>query len=196
MEGLDPGSQARLFYLVILGMALTAGLFVHYRGRMATGLQHAAIWGLIFAGVVIAYGFRGQLSEGLSPAGAMVVQGERIVLRRGPDGHFAATLRVNGADMRFLVDTGATSMVLTRRDAARAGLDLSGLIFSVPTMTANGTVFSAPVRLAEVRFGPHLDRDVRAMISGGELGQSLLGMSYLDGFRSIAIEGERMVLTR
>lgn len=196
MEGLDPVSQARFFYLAILLLALAASLVAAYRGRMGQGLQHAAIWALIFAGVVIAYGFRGQLAGELTPAGAMTVTGERIALRRGPDGHFSATLDVNGVPVRFLVDTGATSLVLTRRDAGRAGIDPSALIYSVPTMTANGPVFSAPARIDELRFGPFADRDVDAMVSGGELAVSLLGMGYLERFRILTIEGDRMLLDR
>jgi aspartyl protease family protein len=196
MDGLDPVSQARFFYLAILLLALAASVVAAYRGRMGQGLQHAAIWALIFAGVVIAYGFRGQLAGELTPVGAMTVSGERIALRRGPDGHFAATLDVNGVPVRFLVDTGATSLVLTRRDAERAGIDPAGLIYSVPTMTANGPVFSAPAQIRELRFGPHVDRDVAAMVSGGELAVSLLGMSYLDRFRTLTIEGDRMLLDR
>jgi aspartyl protease family protein len=196
MQGLDPVSQARFFYLAILLLALAASLVAAYRGRLSQGLQHAAIWALIFAGVVIAYGFRGQLAGELTPAGAMTVTGERIALRRGPDGHFSATLDVNGAPVRFLVDTGATSLVLTRRDAERAGIDPAGLIYGVPTMTANGPVFSAPARIDELRFGPFSDRDVDAMVSGGELTVSLLGMGYLDRFRSLTIEGDRMLLDR
>jgi aspartyl protease family protein len=196
MGGLDPQSQARFFYLAILGVVLTASALALYRGRIAQGAQHLMIWGLILAGLVIAYGFRGQLAEGLAPAGATVEAGDRIALRRGRDGHFAATLEVNGAPVRFLVDTGATSMVLARDDARRVGIDLDGLIYSVPSMTANGPVYSAPVRLAEVRFGPHVDRDVAATVSGGGLGISLLGMGYLDRFRSLTIEGDRMLLER
>jgi aspartyl protease family protein len=196
MQGLDPFSQARFFYLAILLLALAASLVAAYRGRLGQGLRHAAIWALIFAGVVIAYGFRGQLADELTPAGAMTVTGERIALRRGQDGHFVATLEVNGQPVRFLVDTGATSLVLTRRDASRAGIDPDGLIYSVPTMTANGSVFSAPTRIGSLRFGPFADRDVEAMVSGGELAVSLLGMGYLDRFRSLTIEGDRMLLDR
>jgi aspartyl protease family protein len=103
---------------------------------------------------------------------------------------------VNGAAVRFLVDTGATSLVLTRRDAARAGIDPDGLVYSVPTMTANGPVFSAAAGIESLRFGPFEDRGVAAMVSGGELAVSLLGMSYLDRFRTLTIEGDRMLLDR
>lgn len=196
MPSLDPGSQARLFYLLILGLALLAGVFARYRGRLGTGLQHAAVWVLLFLGVMIAYGFSDQLREAAAPGDTVVLDGQRVALRRGADGHFHATLRINGETVRFLVDTGATQMVLSQADARRVGLDPGGLVFSSPTVTANGTVFSAPVMLGEVVLGPFVDRDVSAMVNGGALPTSLLGMRYLDRFRRVAVEGDRMVLER
>ena len=177
--GLDPGSQARLFYLLIIGMALLAGLFARYRGRLGTGLQHAAIWVLLFAGVVIAYGFRDVLRDELVPETVTVLSDRSVALRRQADGHFHATLEINGRDVGFLVDTGATQMV-----------------FSQPAMTANGRIFSAPVTLERVRLGPFEDRNVGASVNGGALEVSLLGMRYLDRFRRVSVEGDRMVLER
>lgn len=196
MGGLDPQSQARLFYLLLLGMALLAGLFVRYRGRLAQGLQHAALWVLIFLGVVIAFGFREQLRDELAPARMATVGSDVIELRRQPDGHFHATLSINGRDVDFLVDTGATALVLSQRDARRAGFDPARLVFSQPAMTANGMVYSAPVTLDRVRLGPFEDRNVSAMVNGGALDTSLLGMRYLERFRRVSVEGDRMRLER
>jgi aspartyl protease family protein len=193
---LDPGEQARLFYLVLLGLVVLAGIFARYRGRMGQGLQHAAIWVLIFMGAMIVYGFRDVLREAAVPSEMLVQDGRTVVLRRGADAHFHATLRINGRDIRFLVDTGATQMVLSQADARRAGLDTGRLIFSIPAATANGTIFSAPVTLSEVTLGPFTDRDVPAMVNGGPLPTSLLGMRYIDRFRRVSVEGDRMILER
>lgn len=196
MAGIDPGSQARIFYLLILGMALLVGLFAAYRGRLSQALQHATIWVLLFLGVIIAYGFSDQIGMQLNPRSAVVLSDDRVVLRRAQDGHFHATLSVNGRDVRFLVDTGATALVLSRRDARRVGIDTGVLAFSTPSVTANGVVFSAPVRLQEVRLGPFTDTDFPAMVNGGDLDVSLLGMRYLDRFARVSVEGDRMVLER
>lgn len=193
---LDTGDQARLFYLLILGLAIMAGVFARYRGRMQQGLQHAAIWVLIFLGLMIAYGFRDTLRDAALSPGMTVVDGQSVVLRRGEDGHFHAGLTIEGVRVTFLVDTGATQMVLSRADAQRVGLDPSRLIYSVPTTTANGRVVSAPVTLAEVSLGPFTDRDVPALVNGGELSVSLLGMRYLDRFARVSVEGDRMLLER
>jgi aspartyl protease family protein len=196
MFGLDPGGQGRLFYLLALGMALLVMAFARYRGRLGQGLQHAAIWALIFAGVVIAYGFSDTLRGELVPASAQRLGDSAVALRRFADGHFRAELEVNGRSVPFLIDTGATAMVLSRRDAERVGLDLDRLSFTSPAMTANGAIYSARVTLDRVELGPFVDEDVPAMVNGGELDLSLLGMRYLDRFARVSIEGDRLILER
>jgi aspartyl protease family protein len=196
MSGLDPGAQARVFYLLILGLALLAWVFGAYRGRLGQAAQHLAIWGLIFAGVVIAYGFSGQLREQLSPSSLVAVSDDSVVLRRGRDGHFHARIEVNGVPVDFLVDTGASAIVLSQRDAARVGLHPGRLTFSTPATTANGVIYSAPVILGEMRLGPFTDREVGATVNGGALDTSLLGMRYLDRFARFSVAGDRMTLSR
>ena len=197
MSALDPGAQARLFYLALLGMAVLTAGFAFYRGRLGTALQHAAIWALIVAGLVIAYGFSDVLRRELGGAReATMIAGDAVALRRGPDGHFHAPLEVNGRRIDALVDTGATAFVLSRRDAERAGIDTDRLVYSRPALSANGVVYSAPVTLDRVALGAFEDRDVPAMVSGGETDFTLLGMRYLDRFRRFTVEGDRMVIER
>ena len=192
----DPDAQARLFYLALLGMALAGGVFYNYRARLGTAAQHAAIWVLIFLGVTIAYGFKDQLSSQLYPGTARPVDERTIELRRADDGHFYARVRVNDAEIRFMVDTGATNLVLSRQDARRIGLAMDSLNYLLPSSTANGTVYGAGVVLDRVELGGFVDTDVRAVVNGGRMDISLLGMSYLDRFRRFSVEGDRLLLSR
>jgi aspartyl protease family protein len=192
----DPNDQARFFYLALLGIAIAAGLFHAYRARLGTALQHAAIWLLIILGLVLAYGFKDRLVSELMPGAAAPAGEGAIALRRAADGHFYARAEVNGAPIRFLVDTGASSVVLTREDASRAGLDPGRLSYTRPASTANGTVMGAPVTLDRVELGGVAHRDVRALVNGSEMRGSLLGMSYLDRFRRFSVEGDTLILAR
>lgn len=191
----DPDAQARFFYLAILGCAIAVGLFFQYRRRLGTALQHAAIWLLLFAGFTIAYGFKDHLASQLFPERGLV-QGEEIVFRRADDGHFYAEALVDGTPIRFLVDTGATNIVLSQEDARRIGFDVGRLSYILPANTANGRVMGAGVTLDRIELGEFLDRDVRAVVNGGQLSDSLLGMEYLERFRSFEIEADRMTLRR
>lgn len=191
----DPDGIARIAYLALLGMVLIGGLFAAYRGRMGRALRDAAIWLLIILGFVTLYGFKDTLLGELRPSAAVLTD-EGIQLRRGSDGHFHATLEINGAPVRFIVDTGASSVVLTREDARRVGLDPGRLDYTRIANTANGTVRGAPVTLDEVRFGGTVERNLRAVVNGGDLFSSLLGMDYLDRFRRITVEGDTLTLAR
>ena len=95
-----------------------------------------------------------------------------------------------------MVDTGATNLVLSQQDARRAGFSLDSLNFVLPTNTANGRVYGAGVVLERVELGGFVDRDVRAMVNGGTMNDSLLGMTYLDRFRSLTVEGDELLLSR
>ena len=106
------------------------------------------------------------------------------------------TTVVNGAQTRFMIDTGATDVVLDHDAAQAAGIDLGGLRYLGSASTANGTVRIAPVMLDSVTLGPVTDEGVRAWVSEGEMPISLLGMTYLQNFAKIEIEDGSMILTR
>jgi aspartyl protease family protein len=192
----DPDAQARLFYLAALLLVVAGGLVHRYRGRLSTALQHAAIWLLIILGLTLAYGFKDQLASALYPDAARGTAGQTIALSRSSDGHFYARVMVNGTEIRFMIDTGATSIVLSQADARRIGIDTGKLSYVLPSSTANGTVMGAGVVLDRVELGGIVDRDVRAVVNGGEMSGSLLGMAYLDRFRSFKVEGDSFVLMR
>ena len=193
----NPHDQARMFYLVLLGSVIAVGVFYNYRHRLGQAAQHAAIWGLIFVGLVLAIGFKDNLMTMLSSAPtAQQVSDDAIALKRQSDGHFHALVEINGQKIHFLIDTGATNLVLSKDDARVAGFDLDALDFFLPTQTANGETMSAPIRIGRVALGQFLDRDVPATVNGGDLDVSLLGMSYLDRFDGFSVEGDQMFLWR
>jgi aspartyl protease family protein len=196
MLGLDhPDDLARLVFLVVLGLGLLL-VSLGPRRRMGRALRDLLVWALIFAMVVIAYGARDTLMSQLFPARTLQVSQDTVSLGRGHDGHFRATLRANGVPVRFIVDTGATGIVLSRRDAERIGIDPEALVYSGLAETANGVVRTAPVRIERLDFGGFTDRNLRAAVTEGALDSSLLGMSYLSEFSRIEIAGDRMILTR
>jgi aspartyl protease family protein len=104
---------------------------------------------------------------------------EATSLAKAADGHFWAEGLVNGSRVRFLVDTGASSVALTAADAERLGLDPAGLVYDTPVHTANGDGVAARVRLASLSVAGARLQDVDAVVVGQGLASSLLGMSYL-----------------
>lgn len=193
---IDGDQTARMFFLAIIAMSALASVFALYRGRLSAGLQNAAVWGLIFAGLLVAYGFRDRIGLALVEAAPETLDGEVVALRRGRDGHFHARITVNGREVEFLVDTGATDVVLSPADARRVGIDMARLRYTIEAQTANGTVRAAPVTLETMRIGPFDDRDVPAVVNEVPIARSLLGLGYLDRFGSLTIAGDRLTLAR
>ncbi|MDU8910508.1 TIGR02281 family clan AA aspartic protease [Aestuariicoccus sp. MJ-SS9] len=185
-----------LLYLILLGSVLVFWVFVQNREKLGQKLQQMVVWGLIFLGTIAAIGLWEDIRRTVIPTQAVFAEEGRIELPRSPDGHYYATVDLNGVPTRFVVDTGATSIVLTLEDARRAGMGEDGLIFFSEAMTANGPVRTAPVTLKSVAIGPFVDRDVPAFVNEGEMEQSLLGMSYLQRYARLEISDGRLVLER
>ncbi len=191
MDGEDFG---RLLYLGLLLAAVGGWLLVEYRGRLGVALRTAMAWGLIFVGVMAGYGLWNDLRRADAPRQMMTTGGE-VVLPRAADGHYYLTLTIDGTDLPFMVDTGATSVVLSRDDARMLGIDPDTLAYLGEANTANGTVRTARVTLTDVRLGEIVDDRLTAQVNDGDMEGSLLGMEYLGRFR-IEIDGDRMVLKR
>ena len=100
-------------------------------------------------------------------------------IARADDGHYWATGEVEGEQVRFLVDTGATAVSLTPADARRFGIDPRALTYDYEVITAQGRARAAAVRLAALSVDGATIRDVDALVIEKGLETSLLGMSYL-----------------
>ncbi|WP_340423110.1 retropepsin-like aspartic protease family protein [Yoonia sp. GPGPB17] len=157
--------------------------------------QQAAIWVLIFVGVIGAYGLWEDISNDVNPRQA-IIDDSTIAVPRGNDGHYNLTLEINGASVDFVVDTGASQVVLSQQDAARIGIDLASLNYSSFANTANGVVRTAPVMLEDVVLGGITDSGIPAVVNGGEMDVSLLGMTYLGLYDRIEISNGQLVLNR
>lgn len=185
-----------LVYLVLLGAVIGGWVFVSNRQNLGKLTQYALIWGLIFLGAVVAVGLVQDIRHNMAPRQTVMQDGARIEVPRAADGHYYLTLGVNGAPVRFVVDTGATDLVLGRSDAARAGIAPDNLVFSGRAFTANGMVETATVRLDSLSLGGMLERDVLAVVNSAEMENSLLGMSYLQRFERLEITQDRLLLER
>lgn len=118
-----------------------------------------------------------------------------MTLDKAGNGHFEARIIVNGTPLRAVVDTGATSTVLTAQDAQAAGFNPAALNFTIPVSTANGMARAAAVRTDELAIGGIVRKDMPVMIAApGMLGQSLLGMNFIGSLSGFDVRGDRMIL--
>jgi aspartyl protease family protein len=124
-----------------------------------------------------------------------VSRGRTVAVARTNAGDFAITAEINGARVAMVLDTGASSVVLTRDDAKAAGLPLEVLQYTVNIDTANGRTRAAPVTLDRIAIGSLAERSVDALVAQpGQLKTSLLGMSFLNRLRSWEVSGDRLLL--
>ena len=190
------GDWEQLVYYGILLAALLGGVLLMRRGQMGKTLRQFGLWTLIVGGIVMAYGMWEDISRNSAGSFARVNERGNVVLEKHRDGHFHATVVINGAPIDTLVDTGATLTVLTPQDATRAGFDIDRLQFSGQARTANGIVATAPIRLERVALGPFEERNVRAAVNGGNLDKSLLGMEFLNRFGRLEITHDQLIITK
>ena len=208
IAGMEPAMFASLVVGGALLIAVAASLTGSYRGRSLQAVKDLAVWvGIVFV-LVLAYSFREEASylvqrvagELMPPGESLSVDGlqkgeQAVRIRRRSDGHFVARTQINGASVGMLVDTGATTVVLTTSDARKAGIDLERLSYSVPVQTANGATYAAPVRLRQMAIGPIMVGSVDALVAKpGVLRESLLGMNFLRRLRSYEFSGEYLTL--
>jgi len=184
-------------------LAFVGSSFILHR-RLPVGhmLRYGAIWIGIGGLLVLAYSYRfefeslgNRLVGELLPHRAQVSQGA-VSIRAGAGGHFIVEAEVDGADIRFLVDTGASDVVLTPADARRLGIDLATLKFTRTYRTANGIVQGAPIRLRRIRIGDIVVDDVRASVNGAAMKRSLLGMSFLGRLRGYEVRDGQLMLRK
>lgn len=120
-----------------------------------------------------------------------------VTLEAGPGGHFAAEVRVNNRWIDVMVDTGATTVAIPYEEAVRLGIRPANSDYTVPTHTANGIRYSAPVTLREVRIGDIKVHDVEGLVSPkGALSVTLLGMSFLGRLRQVEMRDGQLVMVQ
>jgi aspartyl protease family protein len=125
-----------------------------------------------------------------SPAGQ-----HRMELASGRDGHFHADARVEGRHIDFLVDTGASLVVLRESDAATVGIRPMRSDYTATVTTANGKLKAAPVKLERVEIGDIAVFDVPALVLPDEaLSQNLLGVAFLSKLRRYEVADGRLTL--
>ena len=185
---------AQVIYLTVFGVLIIAALWARSRNNLGQSAQHAAIWVLIFIAAIAAFGIRGDLERHL---GLKSDDGnERIEIPISYTGHYSLRLLINDVAVDFIIDTGASDIVLSQEDANRVGLDLGKLAFIGRAATANGIVKTARVTLDSIKIANVIDRNVSAVVNKGELFRSLLGMGYLQRWGLIEIENGLLTLTR
>ncbi len=126
---------------------------------------------------------------------APVHSGRTLTLGSSRDGHFEAEARIAGRTINFMVDTGASRVILRESDAARIGIRPMRSDYTVTVSTANGKTMAAPAKLDRVELGGITVYDVAALVMPDEaLSKNLLGMSLLSKLKRYEVANGRLLL--
>jgi aspartyl protease family protein len=118
-----------------------------------------------------------------------------VQIPRGQNGEFNIHAKINGFAAPMVIDTGATSVVLTYETAKAVGLPLELLEYDVELETAGGHTKAARLTLDRLAIGHLVERSVPALVvQHGQMKTNLLGMSFLNRLESWEVRGERLVL--
>jgi len=200
-NNLNEGDWQNLVYLLLLLAVLIPRIFSK-NIPLEKVLKYLAIWSLVGLVVIVIYSYRYEFNDfkskilgSVNPSSAIINQNGEIVLNMSQDGHFYIDTKINGFDVRFLIDTGASDMVISLKDAKKVGIDVDNLLFNKIYQTANGKSFGANVVLDEVEITDKKFYKVNASVNNAEMGSSLLGMSFLKKFKKYEFYRDQLILS-
>ena len=169
--------------------------------RRSQAVRYGLIWIGIFLAAAVVHAYRGELSQvadrvlaELIPGRAVQSEPGTLRVRTASNGHFFINARVNGVSVRFLADTGASHIVLSRSAARRAGFDPEDLTYSRIYRTANGIGRGAPVTIDRLRVGDLEMTDIRASVNQAPLDHSLLGMTFFNRLSGYGVQNGVLTL--
>jgi clan AA aspartic protease (TIGR02281 family) len=152
------------------------------------------------AGAVVAYGDPDRIAHASNTVSELLRKraespGRAVRIARGPSGEFALQAKINGVNAPMVIDTGATSVVLTYETARAAGLPLELLEYDVDVETAGGHTRAARLTLDRLAIGKLVERSVPALVvPRGQMRTNLLGMSFLDRLERWEVRADRLML--
>lgn len=198
---LTSGDFASLLVNVAWLVLIAGVLIALFRDRLTKALEAAVLWIVIALLLMLGYTYRFQLHDIADQVMAELVpgriadSGRTVALARAQSSDFQITTDVNGHTIPMILDTGASSVVLTNEAAKAVGLPVEVIKYTVNIATANGHTKAAEVTLDRVAVGSIVERSVPALIAQpGQLKTSLLGMSFLNRLRSWEVSGDRLFL--
>ena len=201
MAGLDDHQQLSLLYRIGL-LILVGSTFVHmFRNRFGEAMRMALMWVVVVLALAVGYTYRFEIMDVGNRVLAELVpgraagRGRTVELARTGAGDFQVVTQVNGARVPMVLDTGASSVVLTRDAAIAAGLPVEMIKYNVNIETANGRAYAAAATIDRIAVGGIVERAVPALIAQpGTLKTSLLGMSFLSRLQGWEVRGDKVVM--
>ena len=197
----SPLGDAYLWRLVAILAMVSSGLLFIRDINLKTATRNILLWvgvaGVLMIGFTYQDELRGmalRLRSDLIPGSAVGTGNHELTISESDGGSYFVYGAINGTPVRFLIDTGASEIVLSPADAQRAGIDLDRLTFDRPYESANGIGRGARSTLSSLTVGPLNFADVDVSVNGAAMSSSLLGMTFLKRLKSFQFGDRKLVL--
>jgi aspartyl protease family protein len=165
-------------------------------------IKYIIIWCVFALISLILYGYRYELIDVknrvysiLFPSKAVVRNHEQLEISISQDNHFYLVVKINNKSVKFMIDTGASEVVIDKKLAEELGFDLNNLYYDKVFQTANGKVYGSSIFFSEVMVSSIKFYNVSASITNSDLAVPLLGMSFLKRFYKYEFYRDKLILT-
>ena len=182
---------------ILMAIMLVLGSLMARREPVAKLVTMGLAWIVIFAAGFVLFAFRddfGYLAQRLKAEaiGTPVSQGKETRIPMALDGHFWVHAKLNGRDVKFLVDSGATMTTIGRQTASDAGIVVSPKADEF-VRTGNGIIRVATGTADEIAVGSVIRQDVGVQVADNDE-LNVLGMNYLSSLSRWGVEGRWLIL--
>jgi aspartyl protease family protein len=182
---------------ILMAIMLVLGSLMARREPLAKLVTMAIAWVVIFAAGFVLFTFRddfGYLAQRLKAEaiGTPVNEGRETRIPMAIDGHFWVNAKLNGRDVKFLVDSGATMTTIDRQTAVAVGVRVSPRADEY-VRTGNGVIRVSSGRADELSVGDIVRRDVGLQVADND-DLNVLGMNYLSSLNRWGVEGRWLIL--
>lgn len=201
LNSLNEGDWQNFIYLTLILVIMVSGLISR---RMPFGkvFKYLAIWSALGIFAISLYAYRFEFSDfknrvmgEIKPSSIQINASGEMIINLAQDGHFYMDVEINESAMRFMIDTGASDIVISVAEARRIGIKTEKLNFNKSYQTANGISWGASVVLKTIKVGNMVFYDVPASVNSSEMGTSLLGMSFLRRFKKYEFYRDKLILS-
>lgn len=201
-NGFNSEDWSNFIYLTILLIYLVSSVIFRSHIKTSQLLKQFMGWAGIALIAIILYSFRYEFKTvknrvlvELFPSSVVKISDNQISIAISDDGHFYMNININNVPIKFLIDTGASNIILNLNDAKRVGINVNNLNYIRAYNTANGKVMGAIVNLANVEISGIVFKDVTATVNNSSMNISLLGMSFLNRFKKYEFYQDKLILT-
>lgn len=182
-------------YLVLF-LVLVASSLASRRLPLGKTLKMAAIWVGIFGLVFLIFSFRGEFKSlgsrlKAEAIGTPIQQGEELRIPMAEDGHFWIDAMVNGREVPFMIDSGASVTTISRETADQTGIETGYRVAEVDT--ANGSVIMHRAQADQFQVGQIARTELPVLVNAND-NTNVLGMNFLSSLESWRVEGDYLVM--